>query len=110
MKDQLKEIYKLAGFKTKVAQRLMKTAHRCIEAAYAWENDRVRKECVKAKLKPAASDKTVDLIENLVDVEIHKKLFSSTIDRLVERASLVAEEEIGEPKWKAYKKIVDKFN
>ena len=110
MKDKLAELYQLSGFKTKVAQRLMETAHRCIEAAYAWENDRVRKECVKAKLKPAASDKTIDLIENLVNIEICKKLCSNTIDRLVERASLVAEEEIGEPKWKAYKEIVDKFN
>ena len=50
MKDKLAEIYKLSGFKTDVAKELFKCAHKCIEAAYAWEHDEVRKACKKARV------------------------------------------------------------
>ena len=108
MKDKLAEFYKLAGFKSEVAKELMHAAHKCIEAAYLWENDRVRKECIKAKLKPAASDRACDAIDILLSYEISR--IHRCLDRNAERASRLAEETAGDPNWKDYKEVVDKFS
>lgn len=105
MKDALLEFYKLAGFKTTVSKELLKCAHKCIEAAYAWENDKVRKACKKARVTQAVSDKTADMIDGLYD-SIHDDLFRC-LDKNAERASLLAEEEIGDDRWETYKRLIE---
>ena len=62
---------------------------------------------MKANLKPAASDSTCDAIDILLMYEIVR--IRRCLDRKVERASRLAEETAGDPNWKDYKKVVDRF-
>lgn len=106
MSNPLEEIYKLAGFKTDVSKQLLKTANKLVQAAFLYEEDKVRQACKRAKLKEACSNKTSEVIESLYS-EVYDNLFKNCLDKKFESAEILAEDEEGEEDWKKYRRILD---